>query len=106
MNNPLANAVPQSIFAVGGGGGGGLVSQGILANSNGTTGASMERSYRSNRDKTLFRAMLEVTKVANGFLVKIATHEGELAETFIAETPEQVNDIILASITKFRLEQA
>lgn len=99
MNNPLTNAVSQSIFATKVG-----APSGLLAGSNGTS--AMERSYRSNRDKTLFRAMLEVTKVANGFLVKIATHEGELAETFIAETPEQVNDIILASITKFRLEEA
>ena len=45
------------------------------------------------------KAMLEVTKVANGFLVKIATHEGELAETFIGNLNLRISSSIASSVS-------
>lgn len=63
-----------------------------------------ERAYRPSPSKVVFSAKIEVTKVANGYLVNIGRTEGYEYEAHIAHTVEDVNAIITAQMVAFRLE--
>lgn len=58
----------------------------------------------ADSSKTLFKAAIEVVKVANGYLVHIGRREGYSYDTHIAATVAEVNEIIAAQIVAFRLE--
>lgn len=65
--------------------------------------AMVDRKIRTGHKK-LFSAHIEVTQVANGYLVSIGKSEGYDHEVHIATTIAEVNDIIAAQMVAFRLE--
>jgi hypothetical protein len=79
----------------------------------GNSGASMPGSIFSNMaknsvaaaaNKRIFVGNLEVSQVANGYIVNIGTKEGYEFTTYIASTIVEVNKIIAAAMVAFQLE--
>lgn len=67
-------------------------------------------SYRSQilgspSSATVFRGYVEVEKATNGYIVRMAIKEGALATTSIANSVEEVNQIIAAAMVSFKLEK-
>ena len=89
---------------------GGLLGQASIANANnaaqqaayGQMLASPERVKKSSQ--TVFNGRINVEKVANGYVINIATREGYEFETYIASTIQEVNERIAASMVSFQLE--
>lgn len=70
-----------------------------------TLGMSLgEAGYDSSSGgDTIFRAHLEVSRVANGYTVAIST-KGSRPKLYIAESLTNVNEIITAEMVKMKLE--
>ncbi len=64
-----------------------------------------ERQARRAISKKIFHGNIEVSQVANGYVVNIATREGYEYETHIAHTITEVNEIIAAAMVAFQLEK-
>lgn len=84
----------------------------INAASNITTGHLMANQgmlgqvqARRTMSKKIFHGNIEVSQVANGYVVNIATREGYEYETHIAHTITEVNEIIAAAMVAFQLEK-
>jgi len=56
------------------------------------------------RSQTVFNGRIQVEKVANGYVINIATREGYEFDTYIASTIQEVNERIAASMVSFQLE--
>ena len=56
------------------------------------------------KSQTIFNGRIQVDKVANGYVISIATREGYEFETYIASTVQEVNERIAASMVSFQLE--
>jgi hypothetical protein len=91
--------------------GGLLGGQAIMSNTNTTNmvshqGALLGHSEapRSSSSRTVFNGRINVEKVANGYVINIATQEGKLFDTYIASTIQEVNERIAASMVSFQLE--
>lgn len=69
-----------------------------------TQAGNILRPERISRNEKLFSGNVEVLRVSNGYIVNIGRREGYEYETHIAETVQEVNDIIAAQIVAFRLE--
>ncbi len=54
-------------------------------------------------NKQIFSGRIEVMKVANGYVVNIATREGYEVDTYVASTIAEVNERIAASMVSFQL---
>lgn len=65
----------------------------------------VERQARRATSKKIFHGNIEVSQVANGYVVNIATREGYEYETHIAHTITEVNEIIAAAMVAFQLEK-
>jgi hypothetical protein len=55
-------------------------------------------------NKRIFAGHIDVSQVANGYVVNIATKEGYEFTTYIASTIVEVNKIIAAAMVAFQLE--
>jgi hypothetical protein len=55
-------------------------------------------------NRRIFAGNLEVSQVANGYIVNIGTKEGYEFTTYIASTIVEVNKIIAAAMVAFQLE--
>jgi hypothetical protein len=64
-----------------------------------------EATSRRSTSKKIFHGNIEVSQVANGYVVNIATREGYEYETHIAHTITEVNEIIAAAMVAFQLEK-
>lgn len=71
--------------------------QGLLAQ-------QISSAQRHSTNKRIFHGLIEVTQVANGYLVNIGRKEGYEYETHIASSITEVNEIIAAQIVAFKLE--
>jgi hypothetical protein len=91
QNNSIGSAL-GSVLTTG-------TSQGLWA-----PGQLMERSNPYQSSKTIFSGRVEVSKVANGYIVNIGRKEGYEYDTYIASTVQEVNEIIQAQLVAFRLE--
>ena len=88
----------------------------ILGNSNGSLSNAAQQStgyggilatpqvVKSTRSQTVFNGRINVEKVANGYVIQIATREGYECDTYIASTIQEVNERIAASMVSFQLE--
>ena len=63
---------------------------------------SMRQSNSPN--KRIFTGNIEVSQVANGYVINIGTREGYEYTTHIAHTIVEVNEIIAAAMVAFQLE--
>lgn len=59
---------------------------------------------KASSSQTVFNGRINVEKVANGYVINIATREGYAFDTYIAYTTQEVNERIAASIVSFQLE--
>jgi hypothetical protein len=91
---------------------GGLLGQASIANAS-TTAAHQQAAYGQmlasperikKSSQTVFNGRINVEKVANGYVINIATREGYEFETYIASTIQEVNERIAASMVSFQLE--
>lgn len=104
MTGGLANAAQQNI-------GGALGVANSVLTTNGT-GQGLwgppqympERAVRESGAKVVFSGMVEVVKVANGYIVKIGRREGYECDQYVASTAAEVNAIVQAQLVAFRLE--
>lgn len=71
--------------------------QGLLAQ-------QISSAQRHSTNKKVFHGLIEVTQVANGFIVNFGRKEGYEYETHIASSITEVNEIIAAQIVAFKLE--
>lgn len=83
-----------------------MVSQNSVLKTPANTGMlGVAQEYSATAKKTIiFRGVLEVEQVNNGYILKIGRVEGAMYDTYIATTIEEVNDRIKASMAAFRLE--
>ena len=65
---------------------------------------SSDKVARVSKNQTIFNGRIQVDKVANGYVINIATREGYEYETYIASTIQEVNERIAASMVSFQLE--
>lgn len=65
-----------------------------------------ETTKVQNVGKRVFRGLVEVHQVANGYIASIASGDGRLADTHIAHTITEVNEIIAAAMVAFQLENS
>lgn len=79
-------------------------SQSAIQSAYATQAANILKPERVSRNEKLFSGNVEVLRVSNGYIVNIGRREGYEYETHIAETVQEVNDIIAAQIVVFRLE--
>lgn len=63
-----------------------------------------DRGLVMAKSTTIFNGRIQVDKVANGYVINIATREGYEYETYIASTIQEVNERIAASMVSFQLE--
>jgi hypothetical protein len=63
-----------------------------------------DRAIKRSNSQTIFNGRIQVDKVANGYVINIATREGYEFETYIASTIQEVNERIAASMVSFQLE--
>ena len=59
---------------------------------------------KASSSQTVFNGRINVEKVANGYVINIATREGYAFDTYIAYTIQEVNERIAASMVSFQLE--
>ena len=59
---------------------------------------------KASSSQTVFNGRINVEKVANGYVINIATREGYAFDTYIASTIQEVNERIAASMVSFQLE--
>jgi hypothetical protein len=59
---------------------------------------------RQNGRELVFRGMVEVEQVANGYLINISYDPQKPSMSYIANSLQEVNDIITAQIVCFKLE--
>lgn len=94
-------------------GGGNLAGQASIANMSnaaqqtaayGGTLLGQPEIYRASSSRIVFNGRINVEKVANGYIVNIATQEGRAYDTYIASTIQEVNERIAASMVSFQLE--
>lgn len=93
-------------------GNGNLVGQGSIANvsnaaqQNAAYGNLLGQAevHRASSSRTVFNGRINVEKVANGYIINIATQEGRAYDTYIASTIQEVNERIAASMVSFQLE--
>lgn len=64
-----------------------------------------EPPVRRSASRKIFHGNIEVSQVANGYVVNIATREGYEYETHIASSITEVNEIIAAAMVAFQLEK-
>jgi hypothetical protein len=83
----LGNAISNSVLMTGG------------------NGSYIPVQAKQTRSKKIFSGNIEVSQVANGYVVNIATREGYEYETHIAQTITEVNEIIAAAMVAFQLEK-
>ncbi len=90
---------------------GGLLGQASIANANNAAQQASaygnilkETAIRNPKNHIIFDGRINVTKVANGYVINIATREGYEFETYIASTVQEVNERIAASMVSFQLE--
>lgn len=57
-----------------------------------------------NGRELVFRGMVEVEKTCNGYLITIANGNDKPAMSYIANSLQEVNDIITAQMVCFKLE--
>lgn len=62
------------------------------------------QQIKSSSSQTVFNGRINVEKVANGYVINIATREGYAFDTYIASTIQEVNERIAASMVSFQLE--
>lgn len=62
------------------------------------------QQVKSSSSQTVFNGRINVEKVANGYVINIATREGYAFDTYIAYTIQEVNERIAASMVSFQLE--
>jgi hypothetical protein len=76
------------------------------AQQNAAQQSAMHNSMRQSNspNKRIFTGNIEVSQVANGYVINIATKEGYLYTTHIAHTIVEVNEIIAAAMVAFQLE--
>lgn len=55
-------------------------------------------------NKRIFTGNIEVSQVANGYMINIGTREGYEYTTYIAHSIVEVNEIIAAAMVAFQLE--
>lgn len=60
-----------------------------------------EAAYRPS---VLFSSHMEVSRAENGYLVRFARHQGDIAKTYIATSIEEVRTIIAAEMAVVQLE--
>lgn len=90
IGNPAQGAIGSSLTS-------GVIShQGMLG---------VDRQARRTTSKKIFHGNIEVSQVANGYVVNIATREGYEYETHIASSITEVNEIIAAAMVAFQLEK-
>jgi hypothetical protein len=65
---------------------------------------SIDRYPAFGNNMIVFKGLVEVEKAANGFVVRIATRQGDIATTYVAKDVSEVNGIITAEMVKFKLE--
>jgi hypothetical protein len=94
-------------------GGGNLTGQTGIANMSnaaqqqaayGTVLGSAQTPVKASSSQTVFNGRINVEKVANGYVINIATREGYSYDTYIATTIQEVNERIAASMVSFQLE--
>lgn len=85
----------------------------FIKGSNGTTSNDINLTpkgsgvvtYKSlSNAMIVFSGLIEVEKVANGFIVRIGRRQGDVATIYVAKDVAEVNGIITAEMVKFRLE--
>lgn len=59
---------------------------------------------KKTKSQTVFNGRINVEKVANGYIINIATREGYEYDTYIASTIQEVNERIAAAMVSFQLE--
>jgi hypothetical protein len=59
---------------------------------------------RQNGRKLVFRGLVEVEQVCNGYLVTISNGSDKPAMSYVADTLQEVNDIITAQMVCSKLE--
>lgn len=77
---------------------------GGITNAVGQQGMLAQQAIRHPGNKKVFHGVVEVTQVANGYIVNIGRKEGYEYETHIASNITEVNEIIAAQIVAFKLE--
>ena len=63
-----------------------------------------QNSMTTTSNKRIFTGNIEVSQVANGYMVNIGTREGYEYTTYIAHSIVEVNEIIAAAMVAFQLE--
>lgn len=64
---------------------------------------TVSKNPSKSANKQIFSGRIEVMKVANGYVVNIATREGYEVDTYVASTIAEVNERIAASMVSFQL---
>lgn len=59
---------------------------------------------KQNGRELVFRGMVEVEQVANGYLISISYDPQKPSQSYIATSLQEVNDIITAQMVCFKLE--
>jgi len=59
---------------------------------------------RQNGRELVFRGMVEVEQTCNGYLITVSTGNDKPGMSYIANTLQEVNDIITAQMVCFKLE--
>lgn len=97
----LMHAITNGIF-----GGAGLTGISNAAQQQQAYGTMLgqAQAVKSTRSQTVFNGRINVEKVANGYVINIATREGYEFDTYIASTIQEVNERIAASMVSFQLE--
>lgn len=82
-----------------------LRSPGVLPESqwSGLLATEMKRES-AYRPSVLFSTHMEVSRAENGYLVRFARHQGDIAKTYIATSIEEVRTIIAAEMAVVQLE--
>lgn len=63
-----------------------------------------KNSMTTTSNKRIFTGNIEVSQVANGYMINIGTREGYEYTTYIAHSIVEVNEIIAAAMVAFQLE--
>ena len=95
--HPMQNAAQGSY--------GNTITTAQLGTAIGTSMLGSPVQARQTRSKKIFHGNIEVSQVANGYVINIATREGYEYETHIAQTITEVNEIIAAAMVAFQLEK-
>lgn len=90
----LMHAITNGIFSSGASN---LAQQSVQHN-------TMLGAASKTKSQTVFNGRINVEKVANGYVINIATREGYEFDTYIASTIQEVNERIAASMVSFQLE--